>query len=250
MKKGFTLIELLVVIAIIAILASILFPVFNNAMEKARQTQCLSNLKQIGTAFVMYESDWNQCLPVNTPAAVAAYGDTGDCTEGYDGHWRMTLGDTLLNWAKTYSYRAQLSNYTKNGKIFFCPSDSYEAEANDCWELDCNITSFHYKLQFAGAAYFSGWGPNNTKKPYKSGFFNRPAQVVLLYETWDNHDKKNQGLDSRYNVAYVDGHAKSAVLREFAPHGDPHWTTGYVDANGNYVQNPGNRSADLYDTQN
>ena len=50
MKKGFTLIELLVVIAIIAILAAILFPVFAQAREKARQTQCISNAKQIGTA--------------------------------------------------------------------------------------------------------------------------------------------------------------------------------------------------------
>jgi len=51
---GFTLIELLVVIAIIAILAAILFPVFSKAREKARQTQCINNQKQIATAVLMY----------------------------------------------------------------------------------------------------------------------------------------------------------------------------------------------------
>ena len=61
--RGFTLIELLVVIAIIAILASILFPVFAQAREKARQASCQSNLKQMGIAFAMYASDYDGGYP-------------------------------------------------------------------------------------------------------------------------------------------------------------------------------------------
>ncbi|MBQ0104694.1 MAG: prepilin-type N-terminal cleavage/methylation domain-containing protein, partial [Armatimonadetes bacterium] len=62
-KHGFTLIELLVVIAIIAILAAILFPVFAQAREKARQTSCLSNCKQLGTAITLYCDDYDETLP-------------------------------------------------------------------------------------------------------------------------------------------------------------------------------------------
>src|SRR5438067_6722430 len=70
-RRAFTLIELLVVIAIIAILAAILFPVFAQVREKGRQTQCLSNTRQFGTAVMMYVQDYGECYPLSIyPARV------------------------------------------------------------------------------------------------------------------------------------------------------------------------------------
>lgn len=67
-NKAFTLIELLVVIAIIAILAAILFPVFAKAREKARQTSCLSNMKQLGLGVLQYIQDYDETYPIGTPS--------------------------------------------------------------------------------------------------------------------------------------------------------------------------------------
>lgn len=66
-RRGFTLIELLVVIAIIAILAAILFPVFANARRAAQASTCTSNLKQLGKAFKLYLTDWQDTFPTNRP---------------------------------------------------------------------------------------------------------------------------------------------------------------------------------------
>lgn len=93
--RGFTLIELLVVIAIIAILAAILFPVFARAREKARQTACLSNLKQIGIASLMYGQDYDERTPH------AFIGEPGG---PYVRWWEL------------------LEPYINNDQIFECPS--------------------------------------------------------------------------------------------------------------------------------
>ncbi len=78
--KAFTLIELLVVIAIIAILASILFPVFAQAREDARKTTCISNEKQISLAFIMYTQDYDEDYP-NTDDPMLFAGE----------HWRWPI---------------------------------------------------------------------------------------------------------------------------------------------------------------
>lgn len=99
--RGFTLIELLVVIAIIAILAAILFPVFAQAREKARQTTCLSNLKQIGLACTQYVQDYDEAwVPFDTPVAFVPYYDLLD------------------------PYIKDAPGAKKSGGVWNCPSDA------------------------------------------------------------------------------------------------------------------------------
>ncbi|HEY3332655.1 MAG TPA: DUF1559 domain-containing protein [Capsulimonadaceae bacterium] len=94
--KAFTLIELLVVIAIIAILAAILFPVFATAREKARQTTCASNEKQIGLGVMQYVQDFDECYPIG----------------------QLSSGKAGMGWA------GSIYPYVKATGAFVCPSDT------------------------------------------------------------------------------------------------------------------------------
>jgi len=98
---GFTLIELLVVIAIIAILAAILFPVFSQAREKARQAQCLSHYRQLGTGISLYAQDYAERLPKQR------------C-------WGCGGGPGAND--PTFSPHAQIEPYTRNVQVYDCPS--------------------------------------------------------------------------------------------------------------------------------
>src|SRR4028118_1729019 len=95
--EGFTLIELLVVIAIIAILASILFPVFARARENARRASCQSNLKQIGLGFAQY-------------------------TQDYDERYPRVGGKNAFNYYSP-SWRVAIYPYVKSTQLFSCPSN-------------------------------------------------------------------------------------------------------------------------------
>src|SRR5450432_1705001 len=118
---GFTLIELLVVIAIIAILAAILFPVFAQAREKARQTSCLSNQKQIGLAFSHYEEDYDETFPTGVSVTYPQYGGTG--------------------WA------GSLDPYMKSPTFFTCPSDTYKVPVVT---PPCYAISYYYNINLSG----------------------------------------------------------------------------------------------------
>ncbi len=104
-RYGFTLIELLVVVAIIAVLAAILFPVFNQAREKARQSACLSNVRQIGVATLLYTQDFDETLPLYQYGTLT--------------YW---CGGRDAPGQKLDKTRGIIYPYLKSGEIQRCPS--------------------------------------------------------------------------------------------------------------------------------
>jgi len=144
-QSGFTLIELLVVIAIIAILAAILFPVFAQAREKARQTACLSNMKQIGTAMAMYAQDYDEQYPSGRFNPSVPLGS-----------------DYGKGWA------GQIYTETKNAQIFQCPDDSTQQVAATASTPALYPVSYVYNYNIALSSAMAS--------------MNAPAQTVLLAE--------------------------------------------------------------------
>ncbi len=199
-RRGFTLIELLVVIAIIAILAAILFPVFAKAREKARQTSCLSNLKQLGLAVMQYAQDYDEMLPIY-------YYNTG--VSGAITYPGGGTNSAMMWYCAIYPY-------AKNMQLFQCPSNSYRWNGNYTGRM-----CYGYNLQISGRALATLTAPAETA--VLADVYEDPgASSQTYYFTTQPvltsggppirtciSDLHNNGA----NIALADGHAKWFSVR-------------------------------------
>ena len=162
--KGFTLIELLVVIAIIAILAAILFPVFQKVRENARRTSCMSNMKQLGLGFTQYVQDNNErypCVDAVSPL------ESNNATRQYIGGWANMIYP-----------------FVKSTGTYACPDDS-ASSPKVSYSMNYSIWNDDFWVASHGL---------------KLGMFVGPSSTVLLYEGKD----QNSGGDPSVALNGVD----------------------------------------------
>jgi prepilin-type N-terminal cleavage/methylation domain-containing protein/prepilin-type processing-associated H-X9-DG protein len=200
-RTGFTLIELLVVIAIIAILAAILFPVFARAREKARQTSCLSNVKQISLGIVMYTQDYDNVFPVS----------------------RNPQNPSSVDY-----WYEMIMPYVKNEQVFVCPSAADE-DPGYGWNYDAlgygSSSSTHavsrtqidrpsQTLMLVDAGNYIVYHPHR----YGNQWYDPPTDNTLFYF---NHlgVRHNEGS----NIGYCDGHAKWMKGSQWLTAGEELW---------------------------
>ncbi len=144
--RGFTLIELLVVIAIIAILAAILFPVFQKVRENARRASCQSNEKQLGLAFIQYNQDYDEKFP-----GVTAIGGPGN--PGYPNGWANLIYP-----------------FVKSTGVYACPDDSAQAP----------------KVSYSMNYFIWNSNDGRIESGVALAQFTTPASTVLVYEGGSN----------------------------------------------------------------
>jgi prepilin-type N-terminal cleavage/methylation domain-containing protein/prepilin-type processing-associated H-X9-DG protein len=213
-SKSFTLIELLVVIAIIAILAAILFPAFAKARDRARQTSCLSNLRQIGLAVMAYTQDYDEGYPINYQDASSGPGSAAQIP---------------LTWPN------RIQPEIRNNQVFACPSDIRRPNVDFpgcrpillsyCWNANLGIDI---------PAYYS-WLP---LRACELSDVVAPSQCVMLTDdsadwiaagwggAFDTLDSPDWGdlfyprvLQGRHakgdNYCFADGHAKWYAAGDF-----------------------------------
>jgi len=165
-RQAFTLIELLVVIAIIAILAAILFPVFAQARDKARQASCLSNCKQIGLAVTMYVQDYDE-----TFFWQKAWDEVADMGSG---SWGPSY-KTYIRWPFA------IAPYLKNTAVYKCPSDKGSPSTRV-------VVPAPGAADGNGLPWYLSYGPNlmimggDTAAPVALAAITKPADKIAVGE--------------------------------------------------------------------
>jgi prepilin-type N-terminal cleavage/methylation domain-containing protein/prepilin-type processing-associated H-X9-DG protein len=173
-RRGFTLIELLVVIAIIAILAAILFPVFAQAREKARQTSCLSNARQLGIGFMMYTQDYDESLP-NAVKGVSGNGQVLGAWMVFGTFVSYTPGSGTTAITDFYPELGSVYPYIKNKQVYVCPSD--QSHQADSYAVNAYLWPDPNGIQILGAP--SGY---QIRPGYALGAFSYISSTIMLVE--------------------------------------------------------------------
>jgi prepilin-type N-terminal cleavage/methylation domain-containing protein/prepilin-type processing-associated H-X9-DG protein len=215
-SSGFTLIELLVVIAIIAILAAILFPVFAQAREKARQTACLSNMKQLATGIMMYVQDYDETM---IPGQITSPG--------------VAFPNDKRMWPEL------VQAYTKNWGVVRCPSAPEDPFG--IFNGSTQNIKWYYNWM-SWPSYGFNWNylnPTPTCNPWRPGgdptgiaAINKPSETVLITDV-----KYVGDAAGWYNSWYVDSPA-ALWAPDCCTYSNGGWGKGSWGDTVNYASKP------------
>jgi len=166
---GFTLIELLVVIAIIAILASILFPVFARARENARRASCMSNLKQIGLGLLQYTQDYDEKFVGSWYSGTGAQRSDGHSDPSYPyWHWNDAI-----------------QPYVKSEQIFDCPSDTINHQYMYYKDAGYDASKAHWGSYSMNSFYYSAGTSYNSPRNINLAQLEDPVGTVWILDSND-----------------------------------------------------------------
>jgi prepilin-type N-terminal cleavage/methylation domain-containing protein/prepilin-type processing-associated H-X9-DG protein len=207
-RWAFTLIELLVVIAIIAILAAILFPVFSRAREKARQSSCLSNLRQSALAVGQYVQDYDETFPMSV-------------------YWAVNAS----NQPCALTVLSAIEPYVKNRQLYQCPSEPRALDVDAAFRGlgvpggECG--RFQFTSYIANFYLFEEGDLRpllNPTTPIKLAELQLPAETTMIFDGnlalggqcgWWLFASPGQARHLEFaNVNFADGHAKVFKMRE------------------------------------
>jgi prepilin-type N-terminal cleavage/methylation domain-containing protein/prepilin-type processing-associated H-X9-DG protein len=221
-RAGFTLIELLVVIAIIAILASILFPVFAQAREKARAISCLHNNKKIALGFAMYMQDYDETYPpaVDTVSGLwweqllepysrsKKVGSALSCPSAVSRAWAYSMNYSLS--AKSHASTGHPADVVLTADGAQAPKEAFTDKTNEAYGLAQAAPYFVYTVPGLGESYWS------TPPNFKS-FKGDPNAILIVPDATNkipDEDSNNAVGLLRYrhqkgvNAVFADGHSK------------------------------------------